>query len=573
MKLLYLVFLLTFSSLILVNVIPAYAQTTESPTSASMVCSGSVIGTFDILFDGIWDKWNRYACSSTGSASGEIVADFETIAHTDSVRIFATGYTWHGTNSVSQKMYYSSDGTNWIYLQDLVSRHYNNHGTEYTVTVDADLRYIKTTFNISDDWIGLSEVERTFQIVIDTTPPTITLTGANPQSIELGDDYTEIGATTDDGSPVTIDSSAFSNSLGSYFTTYNSVDSEDNDAIQVTRTVNVVDTTSPVITAPSDITAESTGTSTSVTLVSATATDHSSFTITNDASASFPLGVTIITWTATDSSGNESTTTQTVTIVDTTSPVITLTGNNPQSIELGDDYTELGATTNDNSPVTIDSSAFSNSLGTYFTTYNSIDSSGNQAIQVIRTVNVIDTTPSVIPSMDDIMRNDLLYNHTRSTYNSTTDKIIFTASKQQDIFSLFCKHFTQSTEEWNNQTDMILYNATFLTKHTSYIRCYDESQNIILFQTVYKPYDITSGFEMINESFGNDGLFGVPFPFLMILIVASIWTGRNAQVGVIVTGATIGVMGLLGLFELSAEIWAMIVLLIAVGMFLGKKVF
>jgi hypothetical protein len=42
----------------------------------------------------------------------------------------------------------------------------------------------------------------------------------------------------------------------------------------------------------------------------------------NDAPAVFPLGETIVTWTATDFSGNTSTCTQVITIVDTTPPVI-----------------------------------------------------------------------------------------------------------------------------------------------------------------------------------------------------------------------------------------------------------
>ena len=73
--------------------------------------------------------------------------------------------------------------------------------------------------------------------------------------------------------------------------------------------------------------------STSVNLISATATDDSSFTITNNATNSFPLGVTTITWTATDNSENQSTITSTVTIQDTTPPVITLTGDTPQRVE------------------------------------------------------------------------------------------------------------------------------------------------------------------------------------------------------------------------------------------------
>jgi hypothetical protein len=47
-------------------------------------------------------------------------------------------------------------------------------------------------------------------------------------------------------------------------------------------------------------------------------------TVTNDAPALFPLGQTLVTWTATDFSGNMATDTQVVTIQDTTPPVLTL---------------------------------------------------------------------------------------------------------------------------------------------------------------------------------------------------------------------------------------------------------
>ena len=89
--------------------------------------------------------------------------------------------------------------------------------------------------------------------MVDTTIPVITLTGENPQTIELGDVYIELGATTDDGSDVTIDDSAFRNAVGTYQIYYDSTDSEGNSAVQVTRTVNVVDTTIPVITLTGEI--------------------------------------------------------------------------------------------------------------------------------------------------------------------------------------------------------------------------------------------------------------------------------------------------------------------------------
>ena len=78
--------------------------------------------------------------------------------------------------------------------------------------------------------------------------------------------------------------------------------------------------------------------------------------------------------------------------LDFTPPIITLNGDNPQIIKLGDGYTELGATTSDDSQVTINATEFTNAIGTYFIYYDSVDASGNSATQVVRTVSVIEAT-------------------------------------------------------------------------------------------------------------------------------------------------------------------------------------
>ena len=46
------------------------------------------------------------------------------------------------------------------------------------------------------------------------------------------------------------------------------------------------------------------------------------YSITNDAPEVFPLGETIVTWTTTDASGNSASATQTISVIDTTSPVM-----------------------------------------------------------------------------------------------------------------------------------------------------------------------------------------------------------------------------------------------------------
>ena len=271
-------------------------------------------------------------------------------------------------------------------------------GSDVTID-DSAFRNTVGTYQIlynSVDSEGNSAVQVTRTVnVVDTTPPVITLTGENPQTIELGDGYIELGATTDDGSDVTIDDSAFRNTVGTYQILYNSVDSEGNHAVQVTRTVNVVDTTIPVIT----LTGENPQT---IELgdvyieLGATTDDGSDVTI-DDSAFTNAVGTYQILYDSVDSEGNHAVqVTRTVNVVDTTIPVITLTGENPQIIELGDVYIELGATTDDGSDVIIDDSAFRNTVGTYQILYNSVDSEGNSAVQVTRTVNVVDTTIPVI---------------------------------------------------------------------------------------------------------------------------------------------------------------------------------
>ncbi|MBJ2176566.1 DUF5011 domain-containing protein, partial [Aureibaculum sp. A20] len=240
-----------------------------------------------------------------------------------------------------------------------------------------------------------TEVTRTVNVVdTDTTAPVITLIGDNPQIINLGDGYTEIGADTDDGSTVVIDATAFVDAVGSYTIYYNATDASGNVATEVTRTVNVVDTdtTAPVITllgANPQIINLGDG----YTELGADTDDGSTVVI--DASEFIDaVGSYTIYYNATDASGNVATeVTRTVNVVDTdtTAPVITLIGDNPQIINLGDGYTELGATTDDGSPIAIDASDFVDAVGSYPIFYNSTDANGNIALKVTRIVNVVDT--------------------------------------------------------------------------------------------------------------------------------------------------------------------------------------
>lgn len=104
------------------------------------------------------------------------------------------------------------------------------------------------------DYFGNSNIAETRNILIDLTAPVITLLGNNPQIIELGSTYSELGATADDNfagnvtSNIIQDSSSVNtNAEGSYIVTYFVNDSVNNIAT-INRTIIVNDTTAPIVT-------------------------------------------------------------------------------------------------------------------------------------------------------------------------------------------------------------------------------------------------------------------------------------------------------------------------------------
>lgn len=242
----------------------------------------------------------------------------------------------------------------------------------------------------------------------DVEAPIIVLNGSSTINLELGENYTELGATATDNVDGNLTSSIIiggdivnPNVVGNYIITYNVSDSSGNQAVEVTRTVVVnPDITPPVITlsGPSNITLnvgdiyQEQG---------ATATDN----FDGDISANIVIsgtvntslaGVYLITYNVSDSFGNAANeVVRTVNVVaDTVPPVITLIGSTTINLLVGDTYSELGATAQDNldgditSNIVIAGSVNTSIANTYFITYNVTDNAGNQANEVIRTVIV-----------------------------------------------------------------------------------------------------------------------------------------------------------------------------------------
>ena len=113
--------------------------------------------------------------------------------------------------------------------------------------------------------------------------------------------------------------------LGEHLITWTVEDNADNSAMIEQLIHIVVDNTSPLITAPANISMEATGFTTDVVLGEPVVSDDfdQQVEVSNDNSGPFTFGEHIVTWTAIDDSGNQSTAVQTVVIDDETAPVFT----------------------------------------------------------------------------------------------------------------------------------------------------------------------------------------------------------------------------------------------------------
>ncbi|WP_299115472.1 immunoglobulin-like domain-containing protein [uncultured Winogradskyella sp.] len=239
----------------------------------------------------------------------------------------------------------------------------------------------------------------------DTTAPVITLNGSSTVSLDLGQIYTELGATATDNvdgdltSSIVTTGTVNTSIAGMYTVTYSVSDAAGNNA-SATRTVTVnPDTTAPVITLNGASTINL-NVGDAYNEQGATATDNidgnlTSSIVTTGTVNTNVAGTYTVTYSVSDAAGNNASATRTVVVsADTVAPVITLLGSAAVNLTVGDAYTDAGATATDNidgnltSSIVVTGAVNTNVVGTYTLTYNVSDAAGNAATPVARIVNV-----------------------------------------------------------------------------------------------------------------------------------------------------------------------------------------
>ena len=181
-------------------------------------------------------------------------------------------------------------------------------------TVDATTPGVYVVTYDAVDAAGNSAVVTRTVEVVDTTAPVITLNGPADLTLECSiDTYTEQGASAADACDPNVSVTIGGDTVdattpGTYVVSYDAVDAAGNAAPQVTRTVEVVDATDPVINCPANIEVDAASPVGTYVSFSATATDacdpEPSVTCTPTSNSLFPIGVTVVTCTAEDDSGN-----------------------------------------------------------------------------------------------------------------------------------------------------------------------------------------------------------------------------------------------------------------------------
>jgi len=190
------------------------------------------------------------------------------------------------------------------------------------------------------------------------------------------------------------------NVVGSYTITYTATDDSGNSANPVTRTVNVVDTTKPVVTllGNAEVVLECKSTFNDP---GATATDgcggNLEVVTEGNVNVNTP-GEYTLTYTATDASDNSDSKTRVVRVVDTQKPTITLNGDSVIEIQVGQAFNDPGATATDACAgaleVQVSGTVNTSVAATYQLVYTAQDPSGNKA-QVSRKV-VVKEAPVII---------------------------------------------------------------------------------------------------------------------------------------------------------------------------------
>ncbi len=246
--------------------------------------------------------------------------------------------------------------------------------------------------------------------VVDTTAPALTVpANMTVEATSAAGAVATFSATATDAVDATPTVACVAPSGSTFAPGLNTVDcTATDDAGNVANgsfTITVVDTTAPVITVPANMTVEATSAAGAVATFSATATDTVDATPTIacvvPSGSTFALGLNTVNCTATDDAGNVANGSFTITVVDTTKPILTVPANmTVEATSAAGAVATFSATATDTVDATPTIACVAPSGSTFALDLNTVnctatDDAGNVANGSF-TITVVDTTAPVL---------------------------------------------------------------------------------------------------------------------------------------------------------------------------------
>jgi hypothetical protein len=347
-------------------------------------------------------------------------------------RMFCPGTSYKLCVNASSEPHHWKAGctaTDTVDADDRLTSHIKPTGIELAALVSENLNPATTprTFQITytvDDEAGNAAAQVVQTITVkDSTAPIVRVRGSVHVDHEVGEAYVEGGASCMDGLDGVKDATASGainvNKVGLYTTTYSCTDKAGNKAADAKRTVLIGDQTAPVLVVEgSDTVVVEAGAA--YVDAGVTATDAGDPKIQEKVTVVVkqPSGVQkafaqhavqidtaivgdhLIMYDVKDPAGIDAQqVTRTVEVVDTTAPVITISGGDV-TLEAGTTYVDQGATAydlvTDPTDVTAEAHVHSDVPGSYVVTYHAEDEAGNHAETKKRAVVVSDTVKPVV---------------------------------------------------------------------------------------------------------------------------------------------------------------------------------
>lgn len=300
---------ITTTGTIVPSIVGTYAITYTAEDEAGNIASITrTVNVIDTISPTVSFGTNGNSTYAKTRSTTITVSDANTGVNTSSLK-----FLWNTSSAVPSEATFSSTFTN---------------GSTLSTPVGVTGSYY--LWILAEDNSGNLAIIKSNIFNLDNTPPVITLIGSSSVTVNKGTTYSDAGATVTDSIDTSVTATSSGtvniNIIGSYTITYSASDAAFNIATNVTRTINVVDVSAPVITIlgsnPATVSAGSVYSDAGATALDDVDGDVTSSIVKTGNVNPNVLGTYTINYTVEDNAGNNAVSNRTVNVIDNIAPTV-----------------------------------------------------------------------------------------------------------------------------------------------------------------------------------------------------------------------------------------------------------